>query len=223
MKEQIGDHLNRNFLKILSIISFSLFFLLLFSVLGNGKILELDRWVSTHVPGIQTPVLTDIVIFITNINGVVGSTIFSLFFILFLWYKKYYQDLQFYLISFWGASALFAVIKLLVERTRPVLKIVNEQGFSFPSGHSTLSMVIAFSLYVIFVKKITTSGGRTALLLVCILWPVIIVSTRLYLNVHWLSDTLAGLSLGMFWGILTVYFFEKKEQEKNIKGTSNNR
>lgn len=217
MKEQIGDHLNRNFLKVLSIISFFLFLLLLFSVLSNGKVLELDKWVSTNVPSLQTPVLTDIVIFITNINGVTGSTIFSLFFIMFLLYKKYYQDLQFYLLAFLGASALFTVIKLLVERTRPVLKIINEQGFSFPSGHSTMSMVIALSLYVIFVKKIRTLNGRMALLIFCIVWPIIIVSTRLYLNVHWLSDTVAGLSLGIFWVTLTVYLFEKRAQKKNIK------
>lgn len=210
-----NNNLNIRTIKILNIVSLTLFFTILLAVLSNSKVLEIDAWVSTHVPIFQTPFLTDIVIFITNLNSVVGSIMFSVFFVMFLLYKKYYIDLKFYLLTFFGASALFPIIKLLVERTRPILKIVNEEGLSFPSGHSTMSMVIALSLYFIFIKKMKTDLGRKLLFIACITWPIIIAATRLYLNVHWLSDTLAGISIGVFWVTLVVVYFLNKTQKKN--------
>ena len=192
----------------LLVISLLVFLTILYNVLTNGPLLMVDRWVSTEVPNIQSPVLTDLIIFITNINGMLGSAIFSIFLISFLIYKKYYEDLKFYLLAFLGASALFIVIKLLVERARPVLKIINEQGFSFPSGHSTMSMAMALSLYFIFVTKIDSAGRHRLLLVVCLAWPLLIAFTRIYLNVHWLSDTIAGLSLGLFWVILLTFILK---------------
>jgi len=52
------------------------------------------------------------------------------------------------------------------------------------------------------------------LLGVAIVWPLLIAFTRVYLNVHWLSDTLAGLSLGFFWVALLSFFFKKNEVKK---------
>ena len=196
----------------LLVISLLVFLTILYNVLTNGPLLMVDRWISTEVPNIQFPALTELIIFITNINGMLGSAIFSILLIFFLIYKKYYVDLKFYLLAFLGASALFVVIKLLVERTRPVLKIINEQGFSFPSGHSTMSMAMALALYFIFVTKLDSVSRRRLLLILCLAWPLLIAFTRVYLNVHWLSDTIAGLSLGLFWVILLTFIpkFQKR-------------
>ena len=191
----------------IGLLTISLFFFLaiLYNVLTDGPLLIIDRWISVEVPNIQSPALTDLIIFITNINGMTGSAIFSILLMCFLIYKKYYVDLKFYLLAFLGASALFVVIKLLVERVRPVLKIINEQGFSFPSGHSTMSMAMALALYFIFVTKLDSVSRRRLLLILCLTWPLLIAFTRVYLNVHWLSDTIAGLSLGLFWVILLTF------------------
>ena len=217
MKDQTSNSFNMYVIRVLNILSLLIFLAILFSVLSHNNIFGLDSWISTYIPTLQTPALTNIIIFITDLNSVKGSIIFSILFILFLLYKKYYIDLKFYLLTFLGASILFPLIKLLVERTRPLLKIVNEQGLSFPSGHSTMSMVISLSLYFIFVRKIKTEKGRMFLLIACIFWPIVIVATRLYLNVHWLSDTLAGMSLGVFWVTLVVYFLDKTQNKNFLK------
>ena len=191
-------------------ICLAIFLFMFYNVTYSGPMLSLDTWVSQHVPSIQSPTLTKIIIFITNINGVVGSAIISALFIVYLLRKKAYKAIQFYLVSFLGASALFTVIKMLVERARPALKIVEEAGLSFPSGHSTMSITIALLCYFIIVKNMLPSLSRTLLLLLCIFWPLLIVFTRIYLNVHWLSDTMAGLSLGLFWTILAYQTMMKR-------------
>jgi undecaprenyl-diphosphatase len=116
-------------------------------------------------------------------------------------------------LTFSGSFVLFVGIKLLVERTRPLLKLVNEHGFSFPSGHSTMSMAIALSLYFIFVNKISSTKGRIVLLVLTLFWPILIALTRIYLNVHWFSDVVAGLTLGIFWVTLIATFTLRKKEE----------
>lgn len=187
--------------------SLVLFLFLLYEVLTQGALFELDSWISQHVPQIQSQALTEWIVMITNMNGIVGSAIFSLLLSAYLLYKKSHKALLFYWIAYLGGSALFTGIKYAVERTRPLLKIVNEQGLSFPSGHSTMSMVMALSLYFIFVSKLERQSSRYLLLAITLFWPVLIVFTRIYLNVHWFSDTLAGLSLGVFWVTLLVLLF----------------
>jgi len=197
----------------LMLLGIVLFVAMLLNVIFDGPMLRLDEWVSQYVPALQSEALTKVLVFITDLNGVAGTAIFSLFMVIFLFSKKYYTELKFYLISFLGASALFTVIKLLVERVRPALKIINEQGLSFPSGHSTMSMTMALTLYFIFISKIHSAFGRGLLLAFTIFWPLLIVGTRLYLNVHWLSDTIAGLSLGLFWVTLVFLLFPLKQEK----------
>jgi len=211
MQQQVESKTSSSkvWLVVLSL-SLAIFLFMFYNVAYSGPMLSLDAWVSQHVPSIQSQTLTKIIIFITNINGVYGSAIISALFIVFLLRKKAYKAVQFYLVAFLGASALFTVIKMLVDRARPALKIVEEAGLSFPSGHATMSITIALLFYFIIVKNMLPSLSRTLLLLLCILWPLIIVFTRIYLNVHWLSDTVAGLSLGLFWTILVYQSMMKR-------------
>ena len=191
------ENLNRKTLWAAVIISGLLFLFFLVNVLFQGPFFALDMWVSQHVSSLQNPALSKMVIFLTDINGIKGSLIISVLFLSYLLYTKQRSEAGFYLFAFAGASALFAGLKLWVERGRPLLKIVNEQGLSFPSGHSTTAMTMALAFYMIV--KMDDTGKHRILLLFCVSWAILIAATRIYLNVHWLSDTLAGLSLGVFW------------------------
>ncbi len=183
------------FFNILSLLAF-LFFI--YVVVTQSAFIGLDEDLSKAMASVQKEYTTAWVLFLTNLNGVIGTGIFTVLFSLYLLKKKYYADLKFYLTSFFLASAVFEGIKFWIGRARPELKIIDELGYSFPSGHSTMSMTMALALYFIFSEKMQQVSHRRLLLLAVLLWPFMIVSTRLYLNVHWLSDTLAGMSLGVF-------------------------
>ncbi len=93
-----------------------------------------------------------------------------------------------YAFSVVGTTAITYLMKLIIQRERPFNLI--ETGFSFPSGHSSASMaaygVIAFLLW----------NNHKKLALFAFSVPLFIAFSRIYLNVHWISDVFAGLFLG---------------------------
>jgi len=208
MKEQGSKYSSyRTDLIVWSIVSLLLFLLIFYSLLSEGKILVIDQWVSTHIPAVQTQAWTKKVIFLTNLNGIIASFIIFAVLTAFFWYKKWHSDLWFFLLSFGGATLLFNLIKFTIERARPDLRIIEAFGYSFPSGHSSTAMALAIALYFIFSKRVDSGLLRVLFLLAAVAWPLMIAFSRVYLNVHWFSDVLAGLALGLFWVMLLKIFY----------------
>jgi membrane-associated phospholipid phosphatase len=168
-------------------------------VIDKEYILVIDRWISIHINDVHTPLLNELMIILTSLNGGVGIVTFSICSILFLAYKKWYSDLWFYLLSVGGAAIAFKSIKLIVQRVRPGSDLLHVASYSFPSGHATMATAVALAVYFIFAKRVHLASLRMLLLIVCAAWIFIISFSRVYLDVHWLSDVIAGFGLGLFW------------------------
>lgn len=103
------------------------------------------------------------------------------------------------------------IIKLLVARPRPfhsipelTLLIPPPGSFSFPSGHTASSFAAAFALF--FWQK--RSGILALVLAACIAY------SRLYLYVHYPSDVLGGLILGLFSAAIGFWLVKKWRYRK---------
>ena len=110
-----------------------------------------------------------------------------------------------------GGSAL--LIKEVVRRARPaeIYQAYVETGFSFPSGHATLSAALyGFFMYLLY-RMMPTGRKRTAAIAALALLIVLIAFSRLYLGVHYLSDVLGGLLLGAAFAYLGAVFVKKFE------------
>lgn len=191
------------------LIGFNLLGLYLFAkmaedVIEKEYILVIDRWISIHINDVKTPMLNDLMIILTNLDGGVGILAFSIFCMLFLSYKKWYSDLWFYLLSVGGSAMAFTSIKLIVQRVRPGSDLLHLASYSFPSGHATMATAVALAVYFIFAKRVHLANLRMLLLIVCVVWIFIISFSRVYLDVHWLSDVIAGFGLGLFWVTLLM-------------------
>lgn len=76
-----------------------------------------------------------------------------------------------------------------------------------------MSMTFSLALFFLFYPK-ATGLYRSALLLFCLIFPLMISSSRLYLGVHYLNDVLGGIWLGFFWAVLMVWRFEISQATK---------
>lgn len=103
-----------------------------------------------------------------------------------LWIKESKKAVFIFFSAGFGGFFLF-VIKYVVQRTRPLPDVFD--GYSFPSGHSTIVAVFFLSLlFVINKKDILTVITTFAL--------VAIPISRVVLGAHYVSDVVAGLLLG---------------------------
>jgi len=180
---------------LINIFGLYLFSKMLEDVTDLEFITKVDSFISSNIHELYNPILNKIMIFITSIDNPIPISIISALFIAYFLYKKYYFEMSFFVISIVTSSLLVVIIKFLVKRPRPLHKLIEVGGYSFPSGHATISTTLAFSLYLIFKDRVKS---ETFLLFLAIIYPLVISFTRVYLNVHYLSDVLAGIGLGLF-------------------------
>jgi undecaprenyl-diphosphatase len=90
-------------------------------------------------------------------------------------------------------------IKELLDRVRPTLNPIAETlGPSFPSGHTTTAAAFWAAAALVLARG-TKPHGRAILAGLAAGIAVAVACTRVFLDVHWLTDTIAGLFLGWAW------------------------
>ena len=169
------------------------------------------KLISEHLISDQvTPVMK----FITNFAGKI--MLISLAIILFVTLRK--KNLGTYvMINLIIITLLNQILKHIVQRPRPTqYRIIDEKGYSFPSGHSMVSMAFyGFIIYLIYknVKNKYLKYISIVLLTFLILWIGI---SRIYLGVHYTSDVLAGFLISISYLIIYISIVNnilKKEKE----------
>jgi undecaprenyl-diphosphatase len=103
----------------------------------------------------------------------------------------------------WGA--LFnLILKQIFLRPRPVFPqaFLVDSGYSFPSGHTMISLVFYGAVAFLVLLTLKKRWNKFFVVLGFILISALIGFSRLYLGVHYLTDVLAGWAAGGLW--LTV-------------------
>lgn len=106
-----------------------------------------------------------------------------------------------------GAGVLDETLKLVFHRPRPELAFLHLETYSFPSGHAAVSAATFLVFGFLAAKRVHGLRRRAGVLLAAAAATAVVAFSRLYLGVHYLSDVLAGASLGLAWAsaCLIVY------------------
>jgi undecaprenyl-diphosphatase len=98
-----------------------------------------------------------------------------------------------------GASLITEILKLVFHRARPALeRLVEVTGYSYPSGHATTAAAFFGALAVLAATGMK-SRLRWALAALSVMMALLVGWSRVYLGVHYASDVLGGIFVGLAW------------------------
>lgn len=170
---------------------------LVISVHAGGWLTLADGPVTGWLTGHRNSLSTDIALAVTDAGGPPETAALGVLVAAALWWRTRRIEMPLVLLFTVGASAVACTaLKLLVDRARPPvsLHLVAETDASFPSGHVTGTATLVFMMIVVLGAH--WSPLRRPLWSVLGSLVVVLVATsRIYLGVHWLTDTVAGALL----------------------------
>lgn len=180
-----------------------------FFVLSFGIFLHLDKLISWRVLMLWTPILNNFFIVFSQYIFDTKTLIVVVVLLSIFLFKKH-KDKALLLFGSVGVTAVLSEgIKYLFHHARPVVSLVTETSFGFPSSHASISLVFFSVLIFIFKDNIKNNFKKKLFIFSSIFLVLLIGFSRIYLNAHYLSDVLAGYVLGAIVFILSIYFFKK--------------
>jgi undecaprenyl-diphosphatase len=228
LKEKLfyNKSLQKYFLKEITLIFFLflLFIFLAFNVVAHN-LDGFDIFLTNAFFNVRLnlPLYIDkIALFFTILgNWEVVFVLFLTFLIYLLFWRRIRELIFVFLALLLGILFNFS-FKFVIQRPRPEISyaLLNQEGFSFPSGHSLLAFVFyGFLSYLLF-KEVKKKWIKFLVFLLGILIIGGIGFSRFYLGVHWFSDILGGWFLGFIVLAFVLTLMEKAEKEKFIKSSN---
>lgn len=103
------------------------------------------------------------------------------------------------------STALNLILKNLVQRPRPIeYRLIDETGYSFPSGHSMVSTAFyGFIIYLIY-NNVKNKKIRFTLIALLSILILTIGTSRIYLGVHYTSDVIAGFLISISYLVIYI-------------------
>lgn len=204
--------------KILLIVIPIILFAFLALYIQAGYSIRFENWVYAEAVEHMNPFLTNIIRIITHLGDpIIVTSITILLVIIPKTRKKVGYPMAAAVIV---SEALNLILKEIFARERPnILQLVNETTYSFPSGHAMINITVYTMLGIFAIKYIRSKKIKIPVIIMCIIMPLIISFSRVYLGVHYAGDVLGGMLLG-FAVTVFIYALLKKEekllQAKNI-------
>ena len=185
---------------IISGIFFLLFIIVtVLMITNNAKVF--DDTIYNYIYSLRNDYLDTIFKTITKCGNTISVIVVIFVLLIFLGKENIYK-----LIFTSGTTvAINQLLKHTIRRIRPDhIRLIKETGFSYPSGHSMISVALYGLLIYLVYKNVKNKLIKTILILLLIVLILGIGISRIYLGVHYPSDVLAGFCLSSSIIILVV-------------------
>lgn len=182
--------------RIVCIISFILFLVTVILITNDNK--YFDNYI-INLFKYKSDILTNIMKIITFLGSALSIILLTVLLIIVVKGKR---NKILILINVIVTTLLNQLLKKVFQRGRPIDSIIEESGYSFPSGHSMVSMAFyGFLIYLVYKSNIKYKGLIVGLLSVLI---VLIGISRIYLGVHYPTDVIGGFTLSLSYLLLFI-------------------
>ena len=151
--------------------------------------------------------VTPIAKFITNFGGAIFLSIATIALLLLIKNKKIGLSIFSNIVII---TILNQLLKRILQRPRPTeFRIVEETGYSFPSGHSMVSMAFYGYLIYLIYRYIKNKYVKWTLITILSILICLIGISRIYLGVHYTSDVLGGFLLSISYLVIYISSIKK--------------
>ena len=207
MKEKIKEITKENFKWLVLFIAL-IGFLALAEDVFNKEIMNGDiigyKIISTFlISDFATPIAK----FITNFGGAIFLITLTVILFILIKNKKIGLSIFSNLVII---TVLNQLLKRILQRPRPTeFRIIEETGYSFPSGHSMVSMAFYGYLIYLIYKYVKNKYIKWISIIALSILICFIGISRIYLGVHYTSDVLGGFLLSISYLIIYVSVVNK--------------
>lgn len=182
----------------LLLIAATLFALITGWSLNEGSDTGINYTVLETLQSLRTPWADHLMVFITGFADLESMLLFFVVVLSYLLWSKRKRA-----VLYWLAAAGFALLagpllKYGLRVPRPEIIAQAESSYAFPSGHTLWAMVL-FGFFAVLVARTLTPRWRWIPYGMASLLITSVALSRLYLGMHWLSDVLGSIALGLAW------------------------
>ena len=201
------------------------FALLLFMIIGYivkfypEMLVGFDQPIQTAIRGDLPETLTLLFRAITHLIDI-PVIISWVLIVAFIFYRKQWKMESYLMLgNLTLAGILIVTFKNIYQRPRPeIVHLVEEKGFSFPSGHSLAVTIMVGTLIVILSQRIKNTAWRKVVQIGLGIYLVSVLVSRIYLGVHYPSDVIASLCVGLGVLFMEFPFYDKLRFQWRFKG-----
>ena len=215
MKEKIKEFIIKNWKWIVLFICL-IGFLELAEDVFNKEIMNWDiigyKIISTFlISDFATPIAK----FITNFGGAIFIILLTVILIAVIKNKKIGLSI---LANLAIITILNQLLKRILQRPRPTeYRIIEESGYSFPSGHSMISMAFYGYLIYLIYKYVENKNVKWILISLLSVLICLIGISRIYLGVHYTSDVLGGFLISISYLVIYISAVNNVFCRKEVK------
>lgn len=164
------------------------------------------HWIASH----QNPVVQSAMLEITALGT--GTVVAMIVFVagLFLWLNQHKHSAILLIVATLGGMVLDNLLKIGFDRPRPQIFKWGTYAVSssFPSGHAMSSVIVYGTVAYLAARLQRNVASRIATMALAAMIVLLICSSRLYLGVHYPSDVLAGVTIGLAWAAFCMAVLE---------------
>ncbi|MDE3017105.1 MAG: phosphatase PAP2 family protein [Pseudomonadota bacterium] len=200
------------------IMAFSLFLFFLFGALFSEimdeiwqekQLLPLDQATSHWMSVNQEPYDRLFFLTITDLSEGGVLAVLTLLITASLWFYRRRVESILFFGGFGVTGVSVAILKFMTDRVRPAgASLLHETSAAFPSGHAALSLFFFGFLAYLLSRRVQKKRYSVLVFAAGLSIAGLIGASRVYLNVHWLSDVLGGFALAAAFLSLCIGFLE---------------
>jgi membrane protein DedA with SNARE-associated domain/membrane-associated phospholipid phosphatase len=170
-------------------------------VLAKDPLVIADQAVYHFFQSLRIPWADRLFVVITELGDSFVNLFLSGAVLIVLLVKRCLRTAGFWVLAVFGGLLGVQLLKWTLHLPRPVAIYHGASSFGFPSGHTTMG-VILYGFLAILLARGLSGVWRWRLFSSVVGFSFIIGISRLYLGAHWLSDVLGGFLFGTSWAAL---------------------